>query len=180
MAKMKKSQMNQNNFYLLALILFFATFQVNYGSSSENDSLSFSKNGGVCFRYDDLTTLDNYARLTEIFNKYNVKFTLAINFGVFWSEEYIDSIRAIQQMGHEIMDHTPNHRTNYFKTKFPISEYLTGVDRDLIPGVDHIIGDKICLAFEEADLGKSRLNGTGKINKNVIEGDFRELKSGDI
>ncbi len=70
----------------------------------------------------------------------------------------MDSLRQLQEMGHEIMDHTPDHRTNYFNTKFGLSEYISQ-GHTPVPGIDHFIGNKVCLEFENVDTTKADTNG---------------------
>ncbi|MCB0749358.1 MAG: hypothetical protein KDC90_17985, partial [Ignavibacteriae bacterium] len=102
----------------------FAQTNVN-GNPQSEDSLFLAKHGGLCFRIDDNSRISDYMKMAEIFNKYNAKFCVALNLNDFRTPEYIDSIKILQDMGHEILDHTPNHRTNYFKTKFPLAQYYT-------------------------------------------------------
>lgn len=70
--------------------------------------------------------------MSQLFDHYNnntfgrtYHFSFALNMArtEFDTTAYIDTVKAIQARGHEIMDHTPNHRTNYFTTKFPVSDY---------------------------------------------------------
>lgn len=93
------------------------------------------KQGGICFRVDDNGLIEQFDDYSELFNSYGQKFTFAMNLGFneFDSQEYIDSIISYQNMGHELMDHTPDHRTNYFVTKFDSNIYSNEI------GVDHIL-----------------------------------------
>ncbi|MCB9247691.1 MAG: hypothetical protein H6613_03730 [Ignavibacteriales bacterium] len=42
----------------------------------------------------------------------------------FSDPNYLTLVHSIEDAGHEIMDHTPNHRTNYFITSFPVDIFL--------------------------------------------------------
>lgn len=123
------------------------------------------KKTGICFRWDDNSSLSNYSQYFQLFNKYGFKSGLAMNFGnnEFSSIEYRDSIRKYQQQGHEIMDHTPNHRTNYFNTLFNPADY------DTMIGVDHRNLNKICLKFEAPNPADTiGTAGVGNISGNII------------
>ncbi len=173
---------NTNNLLAKIYILIFfitLTFQSIFAQIAENDSIANLKQGGVCFRYDDNSSFSIYRKMADIFDKYDAKFSLSINYGDFWTEDYADSIRALQQMGHEIMDHTPNHRTNYIKTSFPISDYLLSDNVSTIPGIDHINGNKLCLEFEKVYLNNVQGSGESVVDKNIIVGDFSGLTEDD-
>jgi len=150
------------SFRLLLLILLVNTIHTqNY----------VEKKGGICFRVDDNHDLDKFHEYAAIFDNYNQKFSFALNlaeekFSNDLDGSYRAGIKAIQNNGHEIMDHTPNHRTNYFNTKFAISDYRN-VDSNNIAGVDHIIDfnplkRKICLEFMPVDTTSAA--GFGKLD----------------
>ncbi len=161
------------------LFLFFAVSQ-SFGSSLITSSDSQSKKGGICFRTDDNTDIAHFNALASIFDNYNLNYgqnfhlSLALNLGAseFNSQDYINSIKAIQQNGHEIMDHTPNHRTNFFFTKFNTQDYFDNLSSQPIPGVDHIIGNKICIEYQQADTTKATRKGYCDIKGDTIKGDF--------
>lgn len=140
---------------------------------SQNNN-TIPKQGGICFRVDDNGLIDQFDDYSEVFNRYGQKFTFAMNLGFneFDTQEYVDSIVSYQNMGHELMDHTPDHRTNYFSTKFDSNNYSTEI------GVDHIIGNKICLAHENPDLQLFANTSTASIKNNEIEfssSDFNDI-----
>ncbi len=122
------------------------------------------KQGGICFRVDDNGLIEQFRDYTNVFEKYNQHYNFALNlaFDEFNSQDYIDSIKVFQNLGNELMDHTPNHRTNYFITKFDTALY-SGEN-----GVDHIIDDKICLKHLSADLSLSAHSDTATIDNNKI------------
>ena len=93
-----------------------------------------TKKGGICFRIDDNHSMEKYNEYASIFNKYNKNFCFALNLGrkEFDSPDYVNGVKNLQAHGHELLDHTPEHRTNYFITKFNTDSYVS------LPGVDHI------------------------------------------
>ena len=76
-----------------------------------------TKQGGICFRTDDDQDIYKYLDYATLFNKYDQKFSFAINLStVVITPDYIAGLKQLQADGHEMMDHTPYHRTNYFRT----------------------------------------------------------------
>ncbi len=132
------------------------------------------KQGGICFRVDDNGLIEQFRDYTNIFEKYNQHYNFALNLGLneFNSQDYIDSIKVFQSLGNEMMDHTPNHRTNYFITKFDTSLYKN------VSGVDHIIDDKICLEYLPADISLAAHSDTATVDGNKII--FSESNYDDI
>lgn len=178
--------MKSNSFIYKLIIFFVIITNMGFAQKSFNgnpiieDSLFLAKHGGLCFRIDDNSRISDYMKMAEIFNKYNAKFCIALNLNDFRSPDYKDSIKILQDMGHEIMDHTPNHRTNYFKTKFPISQYYTDSIVNPILGVDHIVGNKICLEFADVDTSKADRSGICDIEGNIIYDEFSNFSGDDI
>jgi hypothetical protein len=74
------------------------------------------KKGGVSFRVDDNGLISQYRDYIDLFDRYNSKFNFAVNLAnvEFNSDEYVDSIRKFQNLGHLLMDHTPSHATYFF------------------------------------------------------------------
>jgi len=167
-------------------ILFLSTISIysQYSSSLKESALITSssgtsaKTGGICFRTDDNINSEYFYELAEIFDNYNSLYntdfhlSLALNLGSseFDTVTYQDSIIGLQQMGHEIMDHTPNHRTNYFTTKFDTNSYLSAGEP--IDGVDHLVGEKVCLEFSAVDTLNSVRNGICSIKGDSVTGSF--------
>ncbi len=122
------------------------------------------KQGGICFRIDDNSLINQYRDYINIFEKYNQKFTFAMNLGLdeFSDPAYVDSIRVFQDLGHELLDHTPNHRTNYFTTQFDTNYYKNHA------GVDHIIDTKICLKHEIPDSLFSEMSDTATVRNDTV------------
>jgi hypothetical protein len=128
------------NIFLYILIFNFLTLL-------GQDNGCIQKKGGVSFRVDDNSGIYQYRDYANIFNKYGQKFNFAVNLAnnEFDNQSYADSLNIFQQMGHLLMDHTPNHATNFFFTKFNPDDYLN------LDGIDHVINNKICLSHESPD-----------------------------
>ena len=159
--------------FKLILYYFFLYLLTSSVICQENNFVE--KNGGICFRVDDNQPITWYQEYAKKFNKYNLKFSFALNLGNELNQNYINGVRELISNGHEMMDHTPNHMTNYFVTKFNSENYKN------IPGVDHIINEnKICLKHEEVDISESSYSGMGIVSdKKLISydnGAFRNLK----
>ena len=122
-----------------------------------------SKKGGICFRTDDDQEISKYLEYAALFNKYNQKFCLAINLGrPEITPVYIDGLKQIQASGHEIMDHTPIHETNFFTTILPTDYYVNN------PGVQRILGNKIELKYVPVNIGDAERSGYVNVNGNII------------
>ncbi len=133
---------------------------------------TFSKKGGICFRIDDNHTMEKYTEYASRFNKYGKNFCFALNLGreEFNSDDYINGVKQLQASGHELMDHTPEHRTSFFNTKFDISLYST------LSGVDHIVENKICLKYADVNITKAKRSGYVDIDGNKIISKSKEFK----
>lgn len=171
-------------------ISFLIVFSMLLGNTTFYSQSFIPKKGGIAFRTDDNFSLADFQTMKEKFNPYpNYHFSVALNFGASYEEddnsivnfsdpEYLDMVRTLQTAGHEIMDHTPNHRTNYFLTEFPAIDYLNPTDTLL--GVDHIIDlgngkTKVCLEFNDVNVTGITKDGTCDVNDNKLTpvlGDF--------
>ncbi len=148
------------------------------------DNSLISKTAGICFRTDDNTKIKDLFTFADIFNSYNnagrnYRFSLALNLAAFEfdSQDYIDSIKILQSMGHEIMDHTPNHRTNFFISKFDSLDYVDVGTSKPIAGVDHIIKisdstHKVCLKYNDVQTTDGIYIGKSTISGDTLKGDF--------
>jgi Secretion system C-terminal sorting domain len=166
-----------SKFFYWLFISLIVGHNLSYSFQEKNDSLANEKRGGICFRVDDHSNIVDYMNMADIFNKYNAKFCIALNFNDFKTQAQKDSIKVLQEMGHEIMDHTPDHRTNFFTTQFPIDNYVLGSTNNPIEGIDHIIENKICLEFEEVDTAFADYSGKADISGNLMSGDFSALNN---
>ncbi|MEE9431041.1 MAG: BACON domain-containing carbohydrate-binding protein [Melioribacteraceae bacterium] len=156
--------------YFLSFVLIATlTFQSNLFSQNDGSS----KQGGICFRTDDNQPLDKYLQYGNLFTNYSQKFTLAINFGrAEINPTYIAGLKTLQDNGHEIMDHTPGHRTNFFNTLFP--DFYVGH-----PGVYNIIGTKIELNHKPVKTSEAVRSGTVDIDGNTITSSSGEFANFD-
>jgi hypothetical protein len=152
----------------LAITIYFGGAQeALFGQSVGN------KIGGICFRVDDNQPIQSWKDYSNIFQKYKFSFSFALNPTFIQNNlDYINLINNLQSGGNELMDHTPDHRTNYFTYSNAIS-YLN------VPGVDHINGDKVCLKYDENILGAYKIDGTVNINQNLVVssmvGEFKDV-----
>ncbi len=130
---------------------------------SQSASTFIAKRGGICFRTDDDQPIAKYLEYAALFNNYNKKFTFAINLGMNEiTTDYVNGLRQIQAAGHEMMDHTPWHRTNYFLTKLNTDYYLNH------PGVHRISGNKIELNHANVDIAYAKRTGYVNISGDTI------------
>jgi len=145
--------------FSFTLIIFLSVF-----SSAYSQDLSITKRGGICFRTDDNQLISRYLEYASIFDEYDQKFTLAINFGIGneVTPEYVEGLQQIQANRHEIMDHTPIHNTSYFTTILPTDYYINH------SGVQEINGNKIELQFEPVDESDAKRTGYVNINGDII------------
>lgn len=183
---MKAQELKRKNVTLIIIVtIWFIISNINFANidmlsnNEASNNNGVTKKGGIAFRTDDNWKSDDFYALADTFSNYNAKYSLALNLGAseFDDVSYQDSIAFLQTLGVEIMDHTPNHRTNYFETKFDSLEYVNTVSSTPINGIDHIIKisdstHKICLAFQDADTTKALRSGTCDINKDTLTGSF--------
>jgi hypothetical protein len=129
------------------------------------------KYGGICFRIDDNKPINNYLEYGSIFSKHGFNFCFALNLGrdEFNSTEFVTGVKQLQEAGNELMDHTPNHKTSSFYTKFDPASYI-GVE-----GVDHIIGNSIYLEYEQVNIANASRSGHVNINGNAVTSDHYEF-----
>ena len=145
---------------------------------------NYNKIGGVGFRVDDnqgvpSTYLIPYVNL---FNSKGMKFTYSVNLGRA-SAALLEYLPQMQNAGHEIADHTPDHSTKYFRVE-DASPYLSD------PGVDHIISSSepqtICLKidFDRINIstytGEGRISIAGDIVTANLSNEFENLSSGTL
>src|SRR3990172_94639 len=147
--------------FSLIIILLSSAPQITYSQSSPS---LVSKRGGICFRTDDNQLLSRYLEYDALFNKYNQKFTFAINLGKSKiTSNYINVIKQMQASGHEMMDHTPTHGTNFFTTFLDTSYYSQH------PGVHQIYSNSaIKLKYSPVDILNAKRKGYVNISKDTI------------
>ncbi len=165
--------------YKIFVIILLTLLQVRQIFPQSGNTTYVSKRAGICFRVDDNNDIYKFRDYSDVFAKYNLKYSFALNLGMteFDSPAYRDSIRVFQNMGHEWMDHTPNHRPNFFFTKFDTLAY------DTLLGVDHRKGTKVCLTYEQPDTTKAKRSGFCDINHNKVtinQTEYDQFTSDDI
>jgi hypothetical protein len=127
---------------------------------------SQTKQGGICFRIGSNGPLTKLQDLDNLFiSHHNNKFCLSLGLGLspFDDADYINEIKTLQANGHEMMDLTPYHRTNYFNTNTAV--YSVG------SGIDHINGTgpyKVCLSYNAVNTSDAVGSGTININNNTL------------
>lgn len=134
------------------------------------------KTGGICFRVDDHQGASKWRDWNRTFNKYGLKFSLAINASRLYNDTAaVNALKEIVASGHELMDHTPDHHMGYFTVK-NVSDTIAYSGH---PAVDHINGTKVCLKLDPPNT--SNFNGEGLVhligNKliSVNNGEFKTI-----
>lgn len=132
--------------------------------------MSTDKRGGVCFRVDDNKPIQQWIEFAKVFDRYGFKFCAALCPGrMAGDEEYVGLVRALQDRGHEIMDHTPLHSVD----KLPLPQ---GADADAwraMPGVDHVDATRVYLTPEAIDpslLAEYRADISGNLMRSRTSG----------
>lgn len=152
-----------------------STYGMANGKLAKNSTSYVSKKGGILFRVDDNQTIEDYNEYENVFKKYNKKFNFAVNLGLieFKEQNYVDGIKTLQNNGNELMDHTPEHRTNFFTTIFNTTDYVN------LKGVDHLVGNKVCLKHAPVDTSKAERSGTVSVNGDKVTGSNGEFDDFD-
>jgi len=127
-------------FYLLAVAFAMSP------SFTNGQTIPLNKNAGVVFRFDDYQSMAKLDDLRTLFGKYGKKFVYSTNMRV--GEEMADNtffqaIKRLQDEGHEIGEHTPNHFIQFFTTQ--ASNEAKSYESK--PGVNHVINNKVCLSY---------------------------------
>ena len=111
---------------LIAMILSFGTAALF--------AAEVPKEGGLCFRFDDNKTVRQWTRLAEVFNRYGIPFSAAFNTqGITGKPEYKTLLKNLEAAGHELLDHTPDHRVYAIQARS--GEELARYRKE--PGVHH-------------------------------------------
>lgn len=101
----------------------------------------------VGFRIDDNHTVRIWDTLAGVFKKHNARFSCSI-IPFFGSDlknaDWRKKICELESEGFEIMDHTPNHSSNY--VTFPEGDPRVAAFKDK-PFVHHVTGRKVCLKY---------------------------------
>ncbi|MCF8255768.1 MAG: hypothetical protein K9J84_14420, partial [Bacteroidia bacterium] len=118
-----------------------------------------NKVGGICFRTDDHQGATKWRDWNALFNKYDLKFSLAINASRLYTDTAaVNALKEIAASGHELMDHTPDHHMGYFtvRTKSDTMAYVGNT------AVDHFNGTKVCLKIDAPNT--TSFIGEGTVN----------------
>jgi len=144
------------SFHIYRFLFIFSIFLIFQNKNFSQ--ISFQKKGGVCFRVDDTQQKQRWLDYSAVFDKYGYKFCMGQCLdGNLWDTAYINLIRNLSANGHEFMDHTPSHTTNYIK----VLNYSDTTIYSGNPFVHHINDKKICLKYSDSI---SSLSASGLIN----------------
>ncbi|MDZ4666912.1 MAG: T9SS type A sorting domain-containing protein [bacterium] len=132
-----------------------------------------NKTGGICFRVDDHQGASKWRDWNKLFNKYGLKFSLAINASrLYYDTAAVNALREIAAAGHELMDHTPDHHMAFFSVKVAsdANAYANNA------AVDHINGTKVCLKVDAPNynsyINEGNVNLVGNKLISVNNGEF--------
>jgi len=153
--------------------LFTATVLLLLANFALAQTATKNKVGGVCFRVDDHQTASKWRDWNALFNKHQLKFSLAINASRLYNDTAArNALIEIAASGHELMDHTPDHHMGFFNAR-NVAEANTYANN---PAVDHINGVKVCVKVAEPRLdfftGESAVNLIGNRLISVENGGF--------
>jgi hypothetical protein len=146
-------------FSLLLPFLFLLSLTIRVHGQAQT-----SKVGGVCFRVDDDQLYNKWVQYSNIFKKYDYKFSFAINFTtLLHNPKYLQLLKDFQAAGNELMDHTPDHFTQFFSVE-DSSPYAG------LKGVDHITDDntKVCLAYQPIDTARASRKIMATLGQNTL------------
>jgi|WetSurMetagenome_2_1015567.scaffolds.fasta_scaffold28477_1 hypothetical protein len=144
-------------------------------------SYSQTKQGGVCFKIGGNGPLAKLQDLDDLFTSHhNSKVCICASFGLspYPDVDYINQVKTMQSHSHEVMDLTPNHRTNYFNTDYNYSGSIGS-------GVEHISGSgpyKVCLSYGAINTADAIGSGTVDISGNTLtstSGNFPDFISNE-
>ena len=135
-----------------------------------------TKIGGVCFRVDDNPSLVKLNQFDSVFQLHQQKFCLAItSWALPLAPSYVTTLKDFIASGHEVMDNTPTHQTQYFTL-------LNTQDTALYSnnwGVDHFNGLQVCLKYTSIDTTITHFEGPVNIFGNQVisanPGEFNNL-----
>lgn len=123
------------------------------------------KQGGVCFRGDDNQTPEEWEQLAVVFERHGYRMCAALNFLRGADDpEYLRFVRGLQRRGHEVMDHSPNHRVCSL-TLPHAGEAQAYVGK---AGVDHVTGNTVCFRYRLPDPPRYAGQGRAMVSKNVV------------
>lgn len=157
----------------IIILIFLSCFLMNSASFSQPVS---DKRGGICFRFDDNQPIEKLKKLDSVFSKFGFNFCLSVtsdNFQV--NVPYVDYLKQLMYKGHELMDHSPSHQTQYFDLciEQDTSLYIGA------PGVHHLDSLRVCLTYSGIDTSISHNEGLVNIQNNLVisikPGEFNDI-----
>ena len=159
------------------MLLATLTFSMMMGFYLDSSAQPFvTKKGAITFRIENNPDLAKLSQLDNLFSNYGVHFGLAVTSWVFpIAPEYVDSLISMSNQGHEVMDNTPTHQTQFFNLINPSdTSQFSGH-----PGVDHFYQNRVCLKYAAVDTFQNHNEGLIDIAGNMVisqnPGDFGNL-----
>ncbi len=155
-----------------SVLMFILLSFFSLSSWSQNNT----KTGGLCFRVDNNPSIAELNQYYAVFNRYQKKFCLGItSWTLPINATYVNALRYYISQGHEVLDNTPTHQTQFFSL---VNIQDTSLyDNDW--GVDHINGQQICLKYSSVDTlqphNEGLLNITGNTVISFANGEFGDL-----
>ncbi len=134
------------------------------------------KRGGICIRIDDNQPIEKLRQVDSVFSKYGLNFCMSMSCGDFEGDiPYVDYLKLLLSKGHELMDHSPSHQTQYFDLfNLQDTSLYSGV-----PGVNHLSGNRVCLNYSGVDTSTSHNEGIVSIQGNFVvsklPGEFNDI-----
>ncbi|MCK9204110.1 MAG: T9SS type A sorting domain-containing protein [Bacteroidales bacterium] len=135
-----------------------------------------TKSGGICIRVDNNPSIEKLDQFYALFHKYQKKFCLGISS---WSlpanPQYVNNLKYYSSQGHEVLDNTPTHQTQFFSLLNIQDTSLYANDW----GVDHFFGQQVCLKYAAIDTTHNNNEGLLNISGNLVislaNGEFGDL-----
>jgi len=102
--------------HLLVLWIFCTGFLLRIGAGEE----VVPKQGGVCFRYDDIHKVREWEEMADLFERNGFRMCLAVMPDSFATPQHGECLAQLAKREHEIMDHTPEH--SMFQLRYPTKQ----------------------------------------------------------
>ena len=131
------------------------------------------KRGGLCFRSDDNHTPAKWKRLAEVFEKHDFPLCASLNFVMGAPRPgWVQMVKDLQARGHEVMDHSPNHRV--FQMRFGSDEAAAAMLGK--PAVDHVSGSNVYFQYRLQKDAKPYGEGMARVSGNL----FKPMGGGEV
>jgi len=160
--------------YSLQLIMFLTVLQPVF-STGQN----MTKTGGLGFRIEENPSISRLFSYDSLFALHGNNYSFAVTSYVLpLVPDYVNILSYLSEgRGVELMDHTPTHATQFFNV-------INFQDTNLFSnktGVDHIMGEKICLKIASMDTTVPHGEGYIELQGNMVisynPGEFHDLLS---